>query len=99
MLGRIGGERQPRGPGAAEGRVHEQRVDVRVGADAVTPTIVDDGRPFDPTAHPRPSAPLSLAEASVGGRGIAMVRRASRGMRYRRVGGRNEVEVELARGR
>lgn len=57
--------------------------------------LEDDGRAFDPTAHPEPERPASLAAARIGGLGISMVRKVTRAMRYSRVAHRNRLEVEL----
>jgi anti-sigma regulatory factor (Ser/Thr protein kinase) len=83
--------------GFPDGREHVIRVAADVRPASVVVRIDDDGQPFDPTAHPEPAPAKSLAEAVVGGQGIAMVRRATRAMRYRREAGRNRLEVEIAR--
>ena len=56
--------------------------------------IVDEGRPFDPSAasEARPKA-ASLAEANLGGLGLAMMRSFSDELRYRRADGRNHLTV------
>lgn len=71
----------------------EVRVEVRT--DAVLATIIDDGVPFDPSAAAAPAAPDSLAEASIGGLGLTMVRASVRRLGYRRESGRNVVEAEI----
>jgi anti-sigma regulatory factor (Ser/Thr protein kinase) len=81
--------------GGAEGRIG---VDVAIQGDHVRVRITDDGRPFDPTRHPEPARPRDLATAAVGGRGVSMVRRLVRAMRYRREPGGNWIEVEVPRG-
>lgn len=63
----------------------------------VTISIEDDGKPFDPTRHPEPERTCTLVQAPIGGRGISMVRRITRAMRYRRDGGWNRIEVDVAR--
>lgn len=73
------------------------RVEVAVEASTVRVTIADDGPPFDPTRHPEPVRARSLAEAPIGGRGISLVRRFARAMRYRRDSGGNRLEVDVSR--
>jgi anti-sigma regulatory factor (Ser/Thr protein kinase) len=76
---------------------------IRLGLDIVVEherlllVIQDDGPPFDPTTVPDPPVARSVTAARVGGQGIAMVRRAAQRFAYRREGGRNRVELELAR--
>jgi serine/threonine-protein kinase RsbW len=76
---------------------HELRVRLRVDADEVRLVLEDDARPFDPTVHPLPVVPASLADAPVGGRGIAMVRRLIADMRYQRGRTGNTLELVLPR--
>jgi serine/threonine-protein kinase RsbW len=57
--------------------------------------LEDDARPFDPTTHPEPERPTSLATARIGGLGISMVRKVVRSMRYSRQRGRNRLELEF----
>lgn len=55
--------------------------------------IDDDGIPFDPTSYVTPGLPSSLAEASVGGRGIRLVRHFADALHHvRRVDG-NELTL------
>ncbi|MGF3027609.1 ATP-binding protein [Methylobacterium aquaticum] len=57
--------------------------------------LSDGGRAFDPLAHPDPPPPAALDEAPIGGLGVALVRRLTRGGRYRRVAGENHLTLEL----
>lgn len=61
--------------------------------------VEDDGAAFDPLAKPDPDPFTSLAEAPLGGLGIALVRRLTCVSRYDRVGtgpeARNRVSVSL----
>jgi anti-sigma regulatory factor (Ser/Thr protein kinase) len=79
------------------GRARAISVDVAIDASLVRVTIQDDGLPFDPTQHPEPARVRTLAEAPIGGRGISLVRRFARAMRYRRESDRNRLEVDVAR--
>jgi anti-sigma regulatory factor (Ser/Thr protein kinase) len=73
------------------------QVEIHVVPRFVHVTVEDDGRPFDPTRHPEPKRPRNLVDASVGGRGIALVRRFARTLRYARASGRNRTVVDVAR--
>jgi len=79
------------------GKAETIRVDLAIEPSTVCLSIVDDGRSFDPTRHPEPVPVKRLADAPVGGRGIPLVRRFVRAMRYGRDGGRNRLEIEIPR--
>jgi anti-sigma regulatory factor (Ser/Thr protein kinase) len=83
--------------GYADRGAHVIHVLLTLGQERLELTLEDDARPFDPTAHPEPERPASLEETRIGGLGISMVRRAVRAMRYRRVDGRNQLELEIPR--
>jgi anti-sigma regulatory factor (Ser/Thr protein kinase) len=74
------------------------RVSLALAPDHVLVSIADDARAFDPTQHPEPERAPALRAAPLGGRGISMVRRMARAMRYRREAGVNRIEVEVPRG-
>lgn len=61
--------------------------------------VEDDGAEFDPLAKPDPDPFTSLADAPLGGLGIALVRRLTCSARYDRVGAgpaaRNRVSVSI----
>lgn len=75
---------------------HRVGVIVALGADRLSITITDDGRPFNPLEAPPPDQPDSLADASIGGLGIMLVREAATGMTYDRRDGRNSTTVHLS---
>lgn len=52
--------------------------------------------PFDPTAHVSARAPDALADAAIGGAGIALVRALTTGFTYRYQRGENRVRIEVA---
>jgi len=80
------------------GERHEIVITVSVEGDDAVVRICDDGRPFDPFERP-PAAPArNLAEASIGGRGLLLVRAVTRSRSYRRAGDRNVVVVRIALG-
>jgi len=58
-------------------------------------TVEDDGTEFDPLAKPDPDPFTSLADAPLGGLGIALVRRLTCSAHYDRVGARNRVSVTI----
>ena len=60
--------------------------------------IVDEGQAFDPSVLPGSPAPkpASLAEANVGGLGLAMIRSFSDELRYRRIDGRNHLTIGVS---
>lgn len=64
--------------------------------------IEDDGAEFDPFAQAEPPPFTSLAEASLGGLGIPLVRRLTSSAQYARVGSgedaRNRVSVRIKNG-
>ena len=68
-------------------------------AGAIDLVVEDDGAAFDPLAKPDPDPFTSLAEAPLGGLGIALVRRLTCAARYDRVGAgaaaRNRVSVSI----
>ena len=61
-------------------------------------SIVDQGLPFDPSVLPGGPTPkpASLAEASIGGLGLAMIRSFSDELRYRRTDGRNHLTISVS---
>ena len=78
--------------GGADGEI---RLEFQVEQDAVRLTIIDDGPPFDPSAHPVPPLPESLAAASAGGRGLFLVRQFAEAFHYERVEDRNRCTVRI----
>lgn len=82
-----------------DGDRHDIALEVGVDASDLTLRISDDGRAFDPTRVPEPEKPDSLEDAPIGGRGLALVRRRARELRYERAGERNRVEVRIRRER
>jgi len=60
--------------------------------------IVDGGLPFDPSVLPGAPTPrpASLADASIGGLGLAMIRSFSDELRYRRSDGRNHLTIGVS---
>ncbi len=69
--------------GTIAGQGVEIVVSIDIQADYVEVTIDDNGIAFDPREHPD-ALPGSLEEATLGGRGITMVRRAAAAFDYER---------------
>lgn len=60
------------------------QVSLDLAGDEVVLVFEDDGTPFDPSGRSDPDLPSSLDEATVGGLGLMMVRRAVTRMEYHR---------------
>jgi anti-sigma regulatory factor (Ser/Thr protein kinase) len=58
--------------------------------------IEDDGGPFDPSRVAPPQTPRTVETATVGGRGIHLIRQFSSRMEYFRTGGRNRLRLTFA---
>lgn len=84
--------------GFDDGTTPEVVLDVEVGDLQVALRLEDGGRPFDPTAHATREPAASLDAASVGGRGIMLVRSMVGELRYERDGERNVLHLTMARG-
>ncbi len=78
-------------------REHGIGISFRLAGNALTLSFDDDGRPFDPRSAPEPGKAGSLAKATIGGRGLLLVRKAAKRLDYERSpSGRNRLSVELA---
>ena len=71
-------------------------VTVSIEADPLRVTVEDDSLPFDSTAMPAPAGFTTLAEAPIGGLGLALVRSFSARQDYARVAGRNRLTLGFA---
>jgi hypothetical protein len=85
--GRSGGEHLEHSRGNA--RASAIVADLERSDSEVTLDIKDDGGPFDPRLVATPQTPQTVETASVGGRGIHLIRQFSSRMEYFRTGGRN----------
>ena len=63
----------------------------------VTVCVEDESDAFDPTQQPSPKLPSTLAEATVGGFGIRLMRRYATTMSHQRVGARNRLVLVFDR--
>jgi len=59
--------------------------------------VEDDGLPFDPLARPLPQPAARLADATIGERGLALIRHFAEESRYRREAGRNHLTLRWRR--
>jgi serine/threonine-protein kinase RsbW len=84
--------------GFADNGAHVIYAAARLGGKELTLSFDDDGRSFDPRNAPGLAPNVSLARASVGGRGLILVRAAASRMDYERTSdGHNRLTVTLAR--
>jgi anti-sigma regulatory factor (Ser/Thr protein kinase) len=85
---------------AFEGMTPPHRIDIQldITADTVAATVVDNGRPFDPTIAPEPDLSVPLEQRDPGGLGILLIHRMVDRVEYRRSNGRNRLRLEKARG-
>lgn len=72
-------------------RIH---VDLSLMNGELTIVIRDEGRPFDPTAHPEPDLELPLATRPIGGLGIHLVRNFMDSVEYKRQGNENVLTLK-----
>ena len=84
--------------GGVDGRQPSVCLSFELRDDEILLTFEDDGRPFDSTAHTPKPRPKSLADATPGGFGIVLVRRATSSIKYCRTAeGRNRLAVAIRR--
>jgi anti-sigma regulatory factor (Ser/Thr protein kinase) len=84
--------------GFDDGGAHVIHAAARVAGDDLTLSFRDDGRPFDPRTAKELAPTYSLASASIGGRGLMLVRAAASRIDYERTSeGHNHLTVTLPR--
>ena len=76
---------------------HSIKVRLDITAQSVSAEIIDNGRPFDPTAAPDPDLSLPLERRCPGGLGIHLMRGMMDRLDYRRSDGSNVLRLEKAR--
>ncbi len=70
--------------------LHEIEITLTSVPESITIEIEDNGRPFDPRKDaPEPDVETGVAERSIGGLGVYLVRTMMDELHYRREGGRN----------
>ncbi len=72
---------------------HTIEIEVNDEAGAVVIEIVDDADPFDPFAHPAVDVAHDLEHASIGGRGIHLIKTYADGHAYRFISGNNRLKL------
>lgn len=75
---------------------HEIAVRIVLEPVRIVMTVEDDGREFDLREAPPANLDADLERRQSGGMGIHLVREIAERIDYRRVGGRNRVEVSIA---
>jgi anti-sigma regulatory factor (Ser/Thr protein kinase) len=82
--------------GKGSARASAIAADLERSDSAVVLDIEDDGGPFDPNQVAPPPVPQAVETASVGGRGIHLIRQFSARMEYARSGGCNRLRLTFA---
>ena len=82
------------GRGASAGDIVLSLVDQD---ERVTACVEDESDAFDPTQHPAPELPSTIAGAKVGGFGIHLMRRYATQITYERVAARNRLVLVFDR--
>lgn len=73
--------------------LHHIHCSLTLANNTLTVTIRDDGDPFDPFAYPEPDTNAPLAERSIGGLGIYLVRKLMDTTEYERIGNENKITL------
>jgi serine/threonine-protein kinase RsbW len=79
--------------GSAEDDLRQVHVSLALTPEGLTMTVEDDGPGFDPLSLPPPDVTASLAERSVGGLGVFLVRKIMDTVSYARIAGRNQLRM------
>ena len=74
---------------------HQISININDFPDELTVEIVDDGRPFNPLQKETPELPTSLEEASIGGRGIILLKNYCTEMNYCYSEGKNRLIMTI----
>jgi anti-sigma regulatory factor (Ser/Thr protein kinase) len=83
--------------GKAERRATSVEISLGTSADGVEMIIADDGEAFDPLEYPSPERASSLADMSICGFGIPLIRNFADDISYRRVDACNVLTLTFAR--
>ncbi len=68
-------------------------IDMKKTDDQLTITIIDEGRPYDPTKNPEPDTSLPAEERPIGGLGIFLIRKIMDEVGYERNGNKNQLTL------
>lgn len=74
---------------------HDIELTMALDAEAVRVTLVDEGRPFDPSCDVDTGVCRPVPHPAEGGLGIMMVRRICDSVQYRRENDRNVVQMDI----
>jgi len=73
----------------------EIRLRLDRGRGSVRATVIDSGPAFDPTSVPEREDSTDLEHATIGGWGLRLIRGLTDELSYRRVAGRNELDLVI----
>lgn len=73
--------------------VHDIEIAITINGNLVRMTVVDDGKPFNPTTAEQPNLDVPLEERDDGGMGIYLVKRISNDMAYARRTDKNILTI------
>jgi anti-sigma regulatory factor (Ser/Thr protein kinase) len=76
---------------------HRIQLRLDIDDDRCAAEVVDNGRPFDPSAAPPPDLTGPIEERDPGGLGIHLIRNMAERVEYRREDGQNRLRIETAR--
>lgn len=75
---------------------HHIELSMDMADDFVRLTLMDEGRPFDPSCNPETGICRPVPKPTQGGLGIMMVRRIAESVTYSRAAGKNIVRVDIS---
>lgn len=81
--------------GYKDGATHQVSISLTSCDDRVLVEVLDDGIAFDPFRGPAMSAADNLEDASIGGRGIFLIKSFSETYDYKRVADRNRMRLSI----
>jgi anti-sigma regulatory factor (Ser/Thr protein kinase) len=76
---------------------YQLAVRLEITGESLIAEIVDNGRPFDPTAAPDPDLTIPLDKRDPGGLGIHLMRSMTDRLAYHRLEGHNVLRMEKSR--
>ena len=80
--------------GFKDNKEHKVTLTISLDCHALELRIEDDGIPFDPVSAPDPELACTLADAKVGGLGIHLIKNLMDEIRYKRINGKNILEMK-----
>ena len=76
---------------------HQIRLRLDIDDKRCAAELVDNGRPFDPSAAPPPDLTKPIEQRDPGGLGIHLIRNMADRIEYHRENGQNRLRIETAR--